>query len=127
MIDLILAILCSALISILMRVSEARISSKIFMLCMNYLMCTALAACYTDFSVFSTETAGLGRSAGLGVLGGVLFLLSFLLLQFNVEKNGVVMSSVFMKLGLLLFRERLGKWQWAAMVAIPAALVLLNL
>ena len=32
----------------------------------------------------------------------VMFLAGFVLLQLNIRKNGVVMSSIFMKLGLLV-------------------------
>ena len=50
---------------------------------------------------------------GLGAVNGALFLLGFVLLQSNMKRNGVVLSSIFMKLGLLvpmvisifLFRE----------------------
>lgn len=132
---LVLSILCSALISILMRLSESRVTGKVLMLCVNYLVCTVLAALYTDFGVFSSGVEGLGRSVVMGVIGGVLFLASFLLLQFNVEKNGVVMSSVFMKLGLLVpltlsvccFGERLRPVQIVGFLLALAGIVLINM
>jgi multidrug transporter EmrE-like cation transporter len=39
---------------------------------------------------------------GMGAVNGVLFLSGFLLLQINTRKNGIVLSSIFMKLGLLV-------------------------
>ena len=36
------------------------------------------------------------------MISGVLFLVSFILFQVNTQKNGVVLSAIFMKLGLLV-------------------------
>ena len=49
MLYLLLAILSSAMVSIVMRLSSHRVSGNISMLAMNYLMCVAVAACYTGF------------------------------------------------------------------------------
>lgn len=102
MINLILAILSSALISILMRLSEKYRQNHMSMLAVNYVMCTALAwVTCGAVNVFS-PAEGMGAAAGIGVLSGVLYLLSFLLLQWNISKNGVVLSSMFMKLGVMV-------------------------
>ena len=75
----------------------------------------------------------------MGAVNGCFYLAGFLLLQTGVKKYGVVLSSVFMKLGLLvpilvititglwLFRERLSRRQWLAVAIILLALVLLNI
>lgn len=72
------------------------------MLCMNYLMCLFLAVGYTGVGKVFQTGAGLGTAVGLGAINGILFLTSFLLLQVNVRKNGVVLSATFMKLGVLV-------------------------
>lgn len=102
MINLILAMLSSALISILMRLSEKYRQNHLSMLAMNYLMCSALAwmTCGTVNVFASVE--GMGAAVGIGVLSGVLYLLSFVLLQWNISKNGVVLPSTFMKLGVVV-------------------------
>lgn len=102
MIYLILAIISSALISIIMRLSETKTSGKSSMLAMNYLMCLAIAGIYTGTSGRGPEGPGLGLALGLGAVNGVLYLLGFVMLQLSVQKNGVVLSSTFMKLGLLV-------------------------
>ena len=38
----------------------------------------------------------------LGAIGGVLYLVSFLFMKTNMELNGVMLSAIFMKLGILV-------------------------
>lgn len=97
MLYLVLAICCSALVSIIMRLSGKKVKSDIAMLAVNYLMCSAVASRF----VWGSQLPGISTGA-LGVVGGVLYLASFVLLQRNVSKNGVVLSSTFMKLGVLV-------------------------
>ncbi len=131
MIFLILAIISSALISVLMRLSADKVQGRLGMLAMNYAMCVGLAAVYLLGS--SSPFPG-GRTLALGSLNGLLYLGSFVLFQQNVQKNGVVLSSIFMKLGLLvpmvlsiaLFRELPGLMQWMGFVLAIAAILLIN-
>lgn len=102
MVFLLLAILCSTLISIGMRLSSGKVRGRFSMLAVNYLICSLLGACYADFSCLSAQTEGIALTAGLSVLNGALLLGGFLLLQVSLRKNGVVLSSLFMKLGLLV-------------------------
>ena len=100
MIYLILAIVCSSMVTIVMRASEKYSKNNLSMLAANYLMCGLLGALYTG-SLFPAGE-GLGRTLLLGGIGGVLFLGSFLLLQWNIHKNGVVLPTTFMKLGVVI-------------------------
>ena len=102
MLFLILAILSSAAVSIIMRISSDKISANLSMLATNYLVCAILGACYAEFDLFSVETSGFGISVLLGLLSGILYLAGFVMLQRSIRKNGVVLSSMFMKLGLLV-------------------------
>ena len=102
MLYLLLAILSSAMVSIVMRLSSDRISGNLSMLSMNYLMCMVVAAFYTGFDSLLPDSPHLPQTLGMGAIHGLLYLSSFVLLQLNVKKNGVVMSSTFMKLGLLV-------------------------
>ena len=99
---LLLSIIGSALISIIMRLSTNRVSARLSMLCANYFMCLSLAAAFSGFRVFPGGEEGLGGALGMGIFNGALYLSSFILLQYNTGKSGVVLSSVFMKLGLLV-------------------------
>lgn len=102
MVYLLLAILGSALISIIMRLSSERVTARLSMLCANYFMCMTLAAAFSGFQVAPAGEEGFLGTLGMGLGNGVLYLASFILLQYNTRKAGVVLSSVFMKLGLLV-------------------------
>ena len=102
MIYLLLAVISSALVSLIMRLSTDKVNGNIAMLSVNYFVCMCLAAGFAGFGSIIPESEGLGRTLGLGAVNGVLYLASFVLFQINVKKNGVVLSSTFMKLGLLV-------------------------
>lgn len=102
MIYLILAILSSVSVSLLMRLSEKKVSNNVSLLLMNYVMCTALGLYFTGFGGFTESIPGKGTAIGLGIINGIFYLMSFVLFQYNVKKNGVVLSSTFMRLGVLV-------------------------
>ncbi len=134
MIFLLLATLGSALISIIMRLSTNRVSAKLSMLCANYFMCMTLAAAFSGFRVFPIAADGFGRTLGMGMFNGALYLSSFILLQYNTGKSGVVLSSTFMKLGLLVpfllsvivFREEPTAVHIVGFLIAVAAIVLMH-
>ncbi len=102
MVFLLLTILSSSLVSIIMRLSSDKVGSSLGMLAANYVVCSLLGAAYAGFDVLPVGETGFVTTAGLGVINGFLYLASFILLQTNTRKNGVVLSSLFMKLGLLV-------------------------
>ncbi len=102
MVFLCLAILSSCTIALLMRISANKATAKLSMLSVNYLICSLLGAAYAGFDVICPDVSGFSTTVALGVVGGILFLVSFMLLQWNTARNGIVLSSVFMKLGLLV-------------------------
>jgi len=99
---LVLAVLSSSLISVIMRLSADKVKGSLSMLAVNYVICMSLSAVYAGFDVLPVKAEGFSSALGLGVLGGVLFLAAFVLMQRNTMKNGVVLSSLYMKLGLLV-------------------------
>ena len=129
-----LAILSSALLSVFMRLSERHIQNNYSLLAVNYAMCSVMAALYAGPGDLFPRGDGLGTALALGVVGGVLYLGGFLLLQWNVSKNGVVLSATFMKLGVLvptllsvlLFRETLTLAQMLGFVGALCAILLIN-
>lgn len=132
---LLLSILCSATLSITMRLSTGKIKSHFSMLATNYLICAVLGAIYADFSLLQPKTDGLGITVGLAVLNGVILLAGLILLQVSTRKNGIVLSSLFMKLGLLvpfvmsiLFFQEMPTWlQVVGFVVATGAIVLFNI
>lgn len=134
MLNLFLAVISSALVSITMRFSETKIKNNIAMLTVNYMMCTFLSWAYTGFGSFFPQELGRHTTAIFGAVNGVLYLAGFVLLQRSIRENGVVLSSTFIKLGLLVamvvsvvfFGERPELWQWAGFLLAVAAIVLMN-
>jgi len=103
MLFLILAIFSSAMVSIVMRLSSGKVTGNFSMLVMNYLMCSLLSAVSAGVgNLFDPSDPRLVITTAMGCFNGVLYLASFVLLQVNVRRNGVVLSSTFMKLGLLV-------------------------
>ena len=134
MLYLLLAILSSALIAVIMRLSSGKVKANLSMLAANYLVCLLLSAVFADFQVFPTEQTGFSLTLIMGAVNGALYLLGFVLLQYNTRNSGVVLSSVFIKLGLLvpmvlsvfLFREIPTAVQTVGFVLAVAAIVLIN-
>lgn len=134
MVYLLLAIASSALVSIIMRLSTDRVTQNVGMLAINYLTCLLLAFFYTGFDASSLHLSSLPATIGMGAVHGALYLASFVLLQVNVQKNGVVLSATFMKLGLLVpitvsvlcFGEMPTLPQAIGFAAAIAAIVLIN-
>ena len=132
---LLLAVLSSAMISITMRFSSGKVKGQFSMLATNYLVCGILGALYADFTLISAGQDGLGITVALAVLNGVILLAGLALLQISTRKNGVVLSSLFMKLGLLvpfavsiLFFHEMPTWlQVAGFCIAVGAIVLFNL
>lgn len=135
MVFLVLAIGSSALVSIVMRLSTGKVRHNIGMLAANYATCLLLAFFYTEGLCPFPASPSLPRTVWLGAVNGFLYLASFVVFQYNVKKNGVVLSSVFMKLGLLVslavsilwFRETPTALQAAGFAVSIAAILLINL
>ena len=134
MLNLLLAVLSSALVSVAMRLSKPYVKKETALLAVNYLLCSLLSWGDTGFTVLFPAVTGLPTAALLGILDGFLFLAGFVLLQWSIRRNGVVLSATFQKLGLLVsmlvsvicFGERPALWHWFAFFVALAAIVLMN-
>lgn len=134
MLYLILAIVSSSLISVFMRLSTDKIKHNVAMLCVNYVTCFLLALGFTGVAHFLPQGEGLSRTVAMGTIHGILYLGSFLLFNISTARNGVVLSSIFMKLGLLvpmvvsivLFGEMPAVLQWVGFAIAVFAIVLIN-
>jgi len=101
MLFLILAILGSSALAIMMRLNEGRVQSKISMLAVNYITCMLLCGAYMRFDL-SLSAEGSTLTLGLGMITGVFYVLALIAMQANIRKNGVILPSVFSRLGGLL-------------------------
>lgn len=134
MISLLLAILSSAMIAVIMRLAQPRIDYPTGLLAGNYIVCSLLALILSISELPSLASGSLGLPVGLGLLNGLLYLGSFALMQWNTRQNGVVLSSVFMKLGILVptllsvvwFKEMPTLLQVLGFVIALAAIMIIN-
>lgn len=135
MINLLLAVLSSALVSIVMRLSTNRVNHNLGMLTMNYIVCALFAGLTGGFrGAFDLSDPQVGLTLAMGAVNGVLYLMGFVLMQTNIRRNGVVLSSIFQKLGLLVtlvisvvfYRELPDVLQGAGFCLAILAIVLMN-
>lgn len=135
MIYLILAILCSAGVSIFMRASEKYCQGHYGILLMNYVVCVLAGLILTGRGLTQTDGKGMPVTIVFGVVTGLLYCGSFILLQWNVRKNGVILSSTFMKLGVIVpavlavvwFGERTGWNQGLGFILAITAILMIHL
>lgn len=131
--SLLLAIVCSALVAVLLRIGSSRENSMYGRFTMNYFAASLLA-----LAVSAPESGAWLPPAPitivLGIVQGALYLGCFVLLQSNIQRNGVILSSTFSKLGVIvpillsvvLFRELPSVLQTAGVAAALAAIILLQ-
>lgn len=132
MVYLLLAICSSALIAIIMRIAQSRIDNPTGLLAGNYILCTILAFLMSIPNL--GETTGLPFSIGLGIVNGMVYLGGFILMQWSTQHNGVVLSSIFMKLGILVstlisviwFREIPTTLQVIGFILAVLAIIVIN-
>lgn len=130
MLYLILAILSSTAVAVLMRLSGKYSKNGMTMLAANYLMCTVAAGLLAGWPLIP-EGEGLAFTVATGAFSGVLYLLGFVLLRWNMGRSGVVLPATFQKLGVLLptlaaitvFRET-PQWPQIVGICIAAAAII---
>lgn len=134
MIYLILAIVSSALVSIVMRVSGKYVRGNYGILAVNYVICATMAAFLSGVTNLFPKIEGSEFTLGLGVVTGFLYLAGLLLVKINIPQNGVVLSTIFQKLGLLVqlfisivfFGEKPGVIQIIGIILCLVAVVFIN-
>ena len=68
----------------------------------NYAVCSLLSYYYMGgVPIFASEP-GIGFTLGIGAISGIWYLVGFLFMQWNMRENGVVLSSTFNRLGVLV-------------------------
>ena len=128
MIYLFLAMLSSCMVSVCMRFAEKKSQYPLGLLASNYLVCSVMAMIYCDQFHFSL---GLGA---FGTFNGLMYLIAFVLIQWNIKHNGMIMTSTFNKLGvtvpviasMILFHESPTITQCLGMVLAGLSILLLN-
>lgn len=134
MLYLLLAILCSALVSVNMRLATRKEERNTFsMLAGNYASCAALAFAYMGAANMA-PLASLGNTPLMSLCMTVTYVAGLVIYQWSIRRSGVVLSAVFMKLGLLvpilaamlLFGERPDRLQILGFALAILAILLMS-
>ena len=94
----------STAITLIMRISDKKTSNNMAMFMANYAVCSCLSYYYmtgAGTQVFQ-NAEGIGFTIGIGLISGIWYLAAFLFMQWNMRENGVVLSSTFNRLGVLV-------------------------
>ena len=94
----------STAITLIMRFSDKKTSNNMAMFMANYAVCSCLSYYYmtgAGTQVFQ-NAEGIGFTIGIGLISGIWYLAAFLFMQWNMRENGVVLSSTFNRLGVLV-------------------------
>lgn len=101
MLFLVLAVLCSSGNALIMKFAGSRSGNSRSLIMLNYLTCVALGfALAWGSGVPLTSTPG--PVLGMGVVNGVLYILTFVLFQTNIAKNGATVSSSASRLSVVI-------------------------
>ena len=68
----------------------------------NYAVCILLAILFGLRVNTSAFSEGVIFPIGMGLISGIMYLVNFILLQVNINRNGIVLSTTFMKLGVIV-------------------------
>ena len=138
MVYLLCAIACSAVISVIIRVSKKEVTHAVTMYAANYVACEILGLIF----LLSGEGTIAGLSGGeirfamlLGFFVGLLYPVGFILMRVNMFKSGMALTSVFSKLGvivptllsILLFHENPSAACYVGIALAVVAIVVMGL
>ncbi len=95
-----LAVLCTASLTLVMRLFSTNQRNRYGMLLGNYLTCSVIGFLLIPQKamLFSAHPV----TIGCGIVGGVLFVLSLVCIQSSIAVSGAILTSAFSKLGLLI-------------------------
>lgn len=135
MVYLILAVLASSAVAIIMRLGEKHVKNSFAMFMANYIVCSLIAFLLVEDKALFAPREGLSFALLLGLGSGCLYLTSLALMKLNISRSGVMLTSVFMKLGVLVpamiaivfFRESPSALQIIGFVLAVAAILLIYL
>jgi len=135
MIYLLLSIICSAMISIVMRFSQGKATNKLCMIATNYLTCLLMAWFLMGFGNPFPKEAGLPATLEMGTFNGFSYMMALILNQYTISRNGVVLPSVYSKMGgllipllvsILIFKESPTAFQFIGFVLSIVSIFMLN-
>lgn len=102
MIYLILAIVCSACITLVLKAGAKYSENRYAMLTCNYIVCIIMVIIFMPKDIVLDLANGGKAVLLLGLVNGTLFLICMAYNQINVAKNGAILTATFVRLGVLV-------------------------
>ena len=129
---LILAIAASAAMTLVLKIFKTEGTNRYAIILGNYVTCVIVG-----FLLLKDKGAVLqiaGSTLGFGILGGILFVLSLVLMQRSIEANGAILTSAFSRMGLVVplivsiafLGEKPKLIQFAGMLIVLVAILVIN-
>lgn len=132
MLSLILAIVCSASMTLVLKLFRTQSGNRFGILLGNYLTCVVIAL----FSLPHTSMLWKWSTSTvlLGIIGGGFFVAALVAMQTSVRVNGATLTAAFAKLGLVVslivsvvwFGERPGAMQLIGIVLVLSAIIVMH-
>lgn len=134
MIYLIAAILCSSGVTLTLRFSKKDKDSQV-MLAVNYIVAALFCLLFMKERAVMPDTPDKQLAFALGVINGVLFLVTLVVNRVNIRRNGTPLTASFSHLGVLIpvifsmiiFGEQPTGKQWLGVALALAAILIINL
>ena len=135
MIYLILALLCSAAVSIVLKYCDRMEYSRYGMLTVNYMTCLAAFLITLPGQGLPEYGSDMLFCLSLAAVNGLLYLGCMVMNQVNVRRNGAILQSTFARLGVMVptiisiafFGERPSPGQITAIAMVLLAVCIMNI
>ena len=106
MLNLVLAVICVTGNSLTLKLAEKKTGNRIMLLLVNYVVTFCFGLVFLQNWLVRGTMNGLKGSIALmvimGVINGILYILTYFLLQINIRKNGATISASLSHMGLLI-------------------------
>lgn len=127
-----MAVLCTASLTLLMRLFSSNKSNRYGMILGNYLTCSVIG--FLLIPQKALLLAAHPATVGCGIAGGFLFVLSLVCMQTSIGVSGAILTSAFSKLGLIvpialsifLFHEMPSLLQGTGLLIVLCAFLVMN-
>lgn len=132
MIYLLLAIVCSAAMTLFLKGFRPEKTNRYAIILGNYVTCIIVGFLMLKDKAQVLHPAG--TTLLYGIIGGILFVFTLVIMQRSIEKNGAILSSAFSRLGLVipllmsiaLFGEQPKPVQYLGILIVLVAVWIIN-
>ena len=132
MIYLLLAVVCSAAMTLFLKGFRPEKTNRYAIILGNYITCIMVGFLMLKDKAQVLHPAG--TTLLYGIIGGILFVFTLVIMQRSIEKNGAILSSAFSRLGLVipllmsiaLFGEQPKPVQYLGILIVLAAVWIIN-